>query len=272
MVYDASERSPITVSSLQRLKADGAPITMLTCYDASFGRLLDRCGVECILVGDSLGMVIQGGRDTLAVTLSDMEYHTRIVSRGVSRSLVIADMPFGTYQTSPEDAYKSAVVLMRAGANMVKLEGGEWLAETVSFLTERGVPVCAHIGLMPQSVNTLGGYRVQGRGSSGALLVEDALCLEEAGAKLLVVEAVPSTVARAVTAQLSIPTIGIGAGGATSGQVLVLHDLLGVTFGKRPRFVKNFLDEAESIESAVQNFVAEVKSGRFPGPEHEYSD
>lgn len=272
MVYCAREGSRITVSTLQRLKEDGTPIVMLTCYDASFARLLDRCGVECILIGDSLGMVVQGGSDTLAVTLSDMEYHTRIVSRGVSRSFIVADMPFGTYQTGPEAAYKSAVVLMQAGANMVKVEGGRWLAETVAFLTQRGIPVCAHLGLMPQSVNTLGGYRVQGRGSSGNLLVEEAVGLQEAGAQLLVLEAVPSAVARAVTNRLSIPTIGIGAGGATSGQVLVLHDLLGVTSGRRPRFVKNFMDGAESIESAVQHFVSDVKCRAFPGLEHEYPD
>ena len=267
----AAARKPVTLPRLREMRAKGEPIAMLTCYDASFAGLLDSQGVDCILVGDSLGMVIQGRGDTLPVTIDEMAYHTRCVARGLSTAWLIADLPFGAYQASPEQAFASAVALMQAGAKMVKLEGGAWLAPTVDFLVERGIPVCAHLGLTPQSVHALGGYRVQGRTDEEAeRLLADARALDAAGAAMLVLELVPSTLAERVTKAVGMPTIGIGAGSATSGQVLVLHDMLDVYPGRKPRFVRNFMQGQPSIAAAITAYVAAVKDRSFPGPEHGY--
>ena len=244
---------------------------MLTCYDASFARLLDDCGVDCVLVGDSLGMVIQGHTSTLPVTVLDVEYHVRAVARGTKRAWLIADMPFGSYQGSAQAAFDNAVRLMQAGAQMIKVEGGAWLAPTVEFLASRGVPVCAHLGLTPQSVHALGGYRIQGRTDAAAEhLLGDAMSLQTAGASMLVLELIPASLADRVTRKLTIPTIGIGAGVDCSGQVLVLHDMLDVTPGKKPRFVRNFMADAPDIAAAVRAYVRAVKDRTFPGSEQIY--
>jgi 3-methyl-2-oxobutanoate hydroxymethyltransferase len=263
---------PVTLFELGKMRAEGRKIAMLTCYDASFAALLERAGVDVALIGDSLGNVLQGQKSTLPVTLEQMAYHTECVARGSNRLFVVTDMPFGSYQESPQQAMRNAARLMAAGAQMVKLEGGEYMAETVRFLVERGVPVCAHIGLTPQSVHQLGGYRVQGRGEDGAArLKADALALEQAGAALVVLEMVPASAAADITASLkSTATIGIGAGPDCHGQVLVLHDMLGVYPGKKARFVKNFMAGAASIEEAVAGYVAAVRDGSFPAQEHCY--
>ena len=239
---------------------------MLTCYDATFAGLLDDCGVDCMLVGDSLGMVLQGQASTVPVSLAEMAYHTRCVARGNKTAWLIADLPFGSYQESKEQALRASVELMQAGAQMVKLEGGGWTAETVRFLTDRGIPVCAHLGLTPQSVHALGGYRIQGRDEqAAATLKKHASELAEAGAAMMVLELVPSALAAEVTALLPrLITIGIGAGPDCGGQVLVLHDMLNLTRGKLPRFVRNFMTDAPNIESAIRLYVQEVKAGRFP--------
>ncbi len=266
------DNKPITLTTLGKMRAEGEKIVMLTGYDASFAALLERCGVDVILVGDSLGNVLQGQKTTLPVTMEHMAYHTECVARGCNRPFIVADMPFGSYHESPEQAMRNAARLMAAGAQMIKLEGGEFMAETVRFLVERGVPVCAHIGLTPQSVNQLGGYRVQGRTEEGAArLKADALALEQAGAALMVMEMVPAAVAGEVTRSLqSMATIGIGAGADCDGQVLVLHDLIGVFPGHKARFVKNFMDEAGSIDEAVSRYVEAVRNGSFPAAEHCY--
>jgi len=244
---------------------------MLTCYDASFAALLEAQGVDVLLVGDSLGMVLQGLETTLPVTLDDMIYHTSCVARGAKQTFIISDMPFGTSQVSPQQTFAHAARLMAAGAQMVKLEGGDVMLETVRFLTARGIPVCAHIGLTPQSVHQLGGYRVQGKESAVAQqLLEDAIALERAGAAMIVLELVPAQLAAEITAQLSVPTIGIGAGVACSGQVLVLYDMLDIYPGKKARFVKNYMQGTDSIAGAVKLYVAEVKSGLFPAPENSF--
>ncbi|MFL6718019.1 MAG: 3-methyl-2-oxobutanoate hydroxymethyltransferase [Burkholderiaceae bacterium] len=264
----AGRSKAVTAPALMAMRAAGEKITMLTCYDASFAALMDRCGVEMLLVGDSLGMVSQGHQSTLPVTLADMAYHTASVARGNRTALLVADMPFGTYAT-PEDAFSNAAELMRAGAHMIKLEGGAWLASTVRFLTERAIPVCAHVGLTPQSVHMLGGFKVQGKSVAGAeQMKDDALALQAAGASVLVLEAIPATLGREVTEALAIPTIGIGAGPDCSGQVLVMHDMLGVFPGHKARFVKNFMDGQTSIDAAVKAYVAAVKDGSFPAAEH----
>jgi 3-methyl-2-oxobutanoate hydroxymethyltransferase len=248
----------------------GEKIAMLTCYDASFAALLERAGVDVMLIGDSLGNVLQGHATTLPVTLDDIAYHTACVARGAQRPLIVSDLPFGTYGT-PEDAFASSVKLMRAGAQMVKLEGGAWLADTVRFLVERAVPVCGHIGLTPQSVHAFGGFKVQGRTDAAVeTLKNDAEAIQDAGAQLLVIEAVPAVVAAELTDILAIPTIGIGAGLDCSGQVLVLHDLLGVFPGKRPRFVKDFVSGEASISAGIEAYVRAVKEGLFPEPEHTF--
>ena len=264
----AARSKPVTTHTLQAMRNKGDRISMLTCYDASFATLMERAGVDTVLIGDSLGMVCQGHGSTLPVSLADIAYHTASVARGAGTMLVIADLPFGTYATR-EDAFRNAAVLMQAGAQMVKLEGGAWLADTVGFLTARGIPVCAHIGLTPQSVHQLGGFKVQGKTSDGATqLHADAAALQQAGASLIVIEAVPATLGREVTERLSIPTIGIGAGPDCSGQVLVMHDMLGVFPGHKSRFVRNFMEGADSIEAALAAYVAAVRDGSFPAQEH----
>ncbi|MHB1176141.1 MAG: 3-methyl-2-oxobutanoate hydroxymethyltransferase [Sulfuriferula sp.] len=260
-----------TLTTLQQRAAQGEKLAMLTCYDATFATLLEVAGVDILLVGDSLGMVLQGQSTTLPVSLQDMAYHTAAVARGATHSFIMADLPFGSYQASPAQALQSAALLMAAGAHCVKLEGGAVMAETIAFLTARGIPVCAHIGLLPQSVNALGGYKVQGKTVDAAQqLLADAQQLEQAGACMVLMEAVPATLAQSITASLRVPTIGIGAGPDCSGQVLVLHDMLGISPGKPPRFVKNFMEGAGSIQAAVIAYVAAVRNGRFPGAEHSF--
>ena len=272
MSYLQENSKPVTLFELGKMRAEGRKIVMLTGYDASFAALLERCGVDVILVGDSLGNVVQGQKTTLPVSMEHMVYHTECVARVCNRAFVVSDMPFGSYVESPAQAMRNAARLMAAGAQMVKLEGGAFMAETVRFLVERGVPVCAHIGLTPQSVHQLGGYRVQGRSDEGAaVLKSDALALEQAGAALIVMEMVPAGLAAAISATLtSMATIGIGAGVDCHGQVLVLHDLIGVFHGRRPRFAKNFMEGSASIDEAVSRYVGDVREGRFPGPEHSY--
>jgi 3-methyl-2-oxobutanoate hydroxymethyltransferase len=261
----------ITLTDLHKLRREGGKIAMLTGYDASFAALLENAGVESILVGDSLGIVLQGHDTTLPVSLADMIYHVGCVARGAKRAFLIGDMSFGSYQENAEQAFRSAAQLMAAGAHMVKLEGGATFAPTTEFLVRRGIPVCAHLGLTPQSVHQLGGFRVQGKTADAAKqLIEDALALERSGAGMIVLEAIPAKLAAEVTESLSIPTIGIGAGPDCSGQVLVLHDLLGVFPGKKAKFVRNFMDGAASIQQAVENYVRAVKDGSFPGPEHSF--
>jgi len=265
-----SQRKPVSLPRLRDMRQQGEKITMLTAYDATFAAVADAAGVECILVGDSLGMVCQGLSSTVGVSLETMRHHTECVANGLRRSQAVAwligDLPFGTYQESREQALRSASVLMQAGAHMVKLEGGGWTTETVRFLVERGIPVCAHLGLTPQTVHALGGYRVQGRGDKAAtLLRQQAHELQDAGASMLVLEMVPAAVASALTTELSrCATIGIGAGRDTAGQVLVLHDMLGINLGKMPRFVRNFMDGSGSVRGAIEAYVRAVKDGSFP--------
>jgi 3-methyl-2-oxobutanoate hydroxymethyltransferase len=260
-----NERKPITLHRLRAMHAAGEKMTMLTCYDATFARVLDAAGVEMLLVGDSLGMVLQGRDSTLPVTLEEMAYHTACVARSKGKAWLIADLPFGSYQSSLAQAIDSAARLMQAGAQMIKLEGGGWTVPVVAALVERGIPVCAHLGLTPQSVHALGGWRVQGRDEAAATrLHDDAQALAQAGAAMLVLELVPSAVAADLTKALSMPVIGIGAGPDTSGQVLVLHDMLGLNTGYAPRFVRNFMAEGGSIADAVGRYVAAVKGGSFP--------
>lgn len=264
----AGRSKPITLPALFALREKGEKITMLTAYDASFASLMDMCGVETLLVGDSLGMVCQGHSSTLPVTIDDIAYHTASVARGNKTALLLADMPFGTYAT-PEQAFTNAVNLVQAGAQMVKIEGGTWLVETVKFLVEREIPVCAHLGLTPQSVHRFGGYKVQGKTAEAAKqLKTDALALQAAGASLLILEAIPASLGKEVTDILTMPTIGIGAGPDCSGQVLVMHDFIGVFPGKKARFVKNFMEGQTSIEAAIRAYIREVKEGSFPAPEH----
>ncbi|MDN2716584.1 3-methyl-2-oxobutanoate hydroxymethyltransferase [Janthinobacterium sp. SUN120] len=258
----------VTIHTLATLRAAGEKITMLTCYDASFASLMDRCGVEILLIGDSLGMVCNGHSSTLPVTVAELAYHTASVARGSKSAMIVADLPFGAYGT-PETAYANAVILMQAGAHMIKIEGGAWLAEIVRFLTERGIPICAHIGLTPQFVHQLGGYKVQGKSTESATeLKNDALTLQNAGAAIVLMEAMPSQLGKEVTEMLTIPTIGIGAGPDCSGQVLVMHDMLGVFPGRKARFVRNFMEGAASIDDAVIGYVKAVKNGSFPALEH----
>lgn len=262
----------LTQADLAKLYAAGEKVAMFTCYDASFARLLDGAGVDCLLIGDSLGNVIQGHDTTLPVTVADVAYHTAAVKRGAERAFIIADMPFGSFQESPEAAFRNAVTLMAAGAQMVKLEGGAEMAPTIQFLVSRGIPVCAHVGLTPQSVHALGGYKVQGKGDSAARkLLDDAVAVQHAGATMIVLEAIPAALATEVTAALHIITIGIGAGKDCSGQVMVLHDAFDIPPGKKAKFVRNFMDGASSLHDAASRAVAAVKDGSYPGPEHTYA-
>ena len=262
----------LTQADLAKLHAAGEKVVMFTCYDASFARLLDGAGVEMLLIGDSLGNVIQGHDTTLPVTVADIAYHVAAVKRGSDHPFIIADMPFGSYQEAPAQAFRNAVTLMAAGAQMVKLEGGREMAKTVEFLVDRGIPVCGHVGLTPQSVHALGGYKVQGKGEAAAQrLKDDALALQNAGATMIVLEAIPAVLATEVTALLNIITIGIGAGKDCSGQVMVLHDAFDIPPGKKAKFVRNFMDGATSIADAAARAVAAVKDGSYPGPEHTYS-
>lgn len=258
----------VTVPSLLAMRGAGEKIATLTCYDASFASLMDHCGVDLLLVGDSLGNVLQGHSTTLPVTIADIAYHTACAARGNQTALLVADMPFGSYAT-PQSAFDNAVKLMQAGAQMVKLEGGAWLVDTVKFLTERGVPVFAHLGLTPQAVHQLGGFKVQGKTAESAeRLKADAMALQAAGATLLLLEAIPTALGKEVTEMLAIPTIGIGAGPDCSGQVLVMHDMLDVFPGKKARFVRNFMEGQSSIEGAIRAYIKAVKDESFPAPEH----
>jgi 3-methyl-2-oxobutanoate hydroxymethyltransferase len=266
----ASARKPISLPRLLEMHARGEKLTMLTAYDATFAAVADAAGVECILVGDSLGMVCQGLSSTMGVTLQTMCYHIESVARGLRRAQatawLIGDLPYGSYHESREQALRSAAALMQAGSHMVKLEGGGWTADTVRFLVERGIPVCAHLGLTPQTVHALGGYRVQGKTQeSAALMKRQAHELQDAGAALLVLEMVPAALAAELTQELThCATIGIGAGKDTAGQVLVLHDMLGINLGKMPKFVRNFMTGAPGVKEAMQAYVAAVKNGSFP--------
>ena len=263
-------RKPLSLPRLRAMQSHGEKIAMLTAYDATFAAVADAAGVDCLLVGDSLGMVCQGRAGTVGVSLEAMRYHTECVARGLQRvqgtAWIVADLPFGSYHQSREQALASATVLMQAGAHMVKLEGGGWTTETVRFLVERGVPVCAHLGLTPQTVSALGGYRVQARDEADAArLRTDALALQDAGAAMVVLEMVPALLATGLTAELPrCATIGIGAGAGTAGQVLVMHDMLGIHLGRVPRFVRNFMDGAGSVAEAMRAYVAAVRDGSFP--------
>jgi 3-methyl-2-oxobutanoate hydroxymethyltransferase len=268
MSVHTEDRKSVSVFTLQDMRARGEKIAMLTCYDHCFARVLDEAGVDMLLIGDSLGMVLQGHGSTLPVTLADMVYHTRAVASAKPKAMVVADMPFASYQSSPAQAFESAAALMAAGAQMVKIEGGAWLTPTVEFVRTRGIPVCAHLGLTPQSVHALGGYRVQGRGAAGDPLIQEAIALQNAGADVVLVELIPTPLGERLTQSLRVPTIGIGAGPHTTGQVLVLHDMLNLTPGKKARFVKNYLEQGGSVQAAVRAYVEEVKSGAYPQPQH----
>ncbi|MDE1941993.1 MAG: 3-methyl-2-oxobutanoate hydroxymethyltransferase [Betaproteobacteria bacterium] len=261
-----------SVIDLHAMHARGEKIAMLTCYDSSFARVLENAGVDVLLVGDSLGMVVQGHDSPLPVSVEDVAYHTRCVVRGSQNVFILADMPFGSSQITPQETFRNAAELMRAGAQMVKIEGGKAMAPTIEFLVSRGIPVCAHVGLTPQSVHQVGGFKVQGRDEAAAeRIIEASRVLEAAGASMLLMEAVPRALADRLCDAVSIPTIGIGASPRCSGQVLVIYDMLGLGAYIPPRFVRPFIRETGSIEEAVQLYVAEVKAGRFPGPEHCYS-
>ena len=259
----------ITVNTLNKMKAEGEKIAMLTAYEASFAALMDEAGVDVLLVGDSLGMTVQGRDSTLPVSLNDMCYHTAAVARGSKNAMIVADLPFGAYQQSKEQAFAAAAELMAAGAHMVKLEGGVWMAETTEFLQLRGIPVCAHIGLTPQSVHAFGGYKVQGKGDKAQALL-DAVAHDKAGAAIVLMECVPAELGKQVTQTVSCPTIGIGAGVDCDGQVLVMHDMLGIFPGKTAKFVKNFMAGQPDIQSAVKAYVEAVKNKTFPAAEHSF--
>lgn len=266
-----SQRASISINTLNRMKKRGEKFAALTAYDASFTELISRAGIEVLLVGDSLGMVLQGHDSTLPVTLDDMVYHMNCVRRGNQGSLIMADLPFMSY-ASESQSLESAADLMRAGAHVVKLEGGAWLAESTRLLTERGIPVCAHMGLTPQSINRLGGYRVQGRDPDKAhSMIEEAVILQDSGASIILLECVPVNLGQEITERLEVPVIGIGAGPATDGQIMVMHDLLGATPSsiKLPKFVKNFMVEStDGISGAFTAYAEAVRSGAFPAPEH----
>lgn len=256
----------MNLQTLLEMKQRGEKIAVLTCYDASFAKLQEAAGVEVLLVGDSLGMVLHGSSDTLGVTMQDMLYHTDCVSAHVTSSVIVSDMPYGSEQT-PDQALENAIQLMDAGAHMVKLEGNK--TEIVHHLVQHGIPVCGHLGFTPQSVHQLGGYKVQGKDEvSAQKMLDDALALQDAGMGLLVLEMIPASLGKQISQALRIPTIGIGAGPDCDGQVLVLHDMLGIYPGRTPRFARNFLQGADSVQTALANYVAAVKNGTFPAPEH----
>ncbi|MEN8168883.1 MAG: 3-methyl-2-oxobutanoate hydroxymethyltransferase [Pseudomonadota bacterium] len=262
---------PITVSTLQQMKQRGEKFAVLTAYDASFAQLIDEAGVEVLLVGDSLGMVVQGQGSTIPVSMDEMVYHSSLVARATKKALVITDMPFMSYATTELALNNAARLMKEGGAQMVKLEGGELRLEAVRRLAENGIPVCAHLGLLPQSVHKLGGYRIQGREETVAeQMLADAQALQQAGADLLVLECVPRALAKRITESLIIPVIGIGAGADTDGQVLVLYDMLGITPGKRPSFSHDFLAEAGSVRAAIEAYATQVKAGTFPTRQHDF--
>jgi len=265
---NGAPRKAVTVSALYEMRTRGEKIAALTCYDASFASLMNDCGVDLLLVGDSLGNVVQGQRTTLPVTIDEIAYHTQCVARGNRTALLAADMPFGTYGNA-DMAFANAVKLMQAGAHMVKLEGGTWLAPIVAHLTNRGIPVFGHVGLMPQFVHALGGFKVQGKTQDGVgRMKADAKAVEDAGASLLLIEAIPASVGAELTDVSNMPTIGIGAGPSCSGQILVMHDMLGVFPGKKARFVRNFMDGEASIAEAICAYIKAVKDNSFPAQEH----
>ncbi|WP_330543539.1 3-methyl-2-oxobutanoate hydroxymethyltransferase [Aeromonas hydrophila] len=260
--------SKITTTNLLKMKQEGQRITAITAYDATFAKLFDDEGAHVLLIGDSLGMVLQGGQDTLGVSMDEMVYHTRCVVRGTTNALVVTDMPFMSYAT-PEQTYQNAARLMAAGARMVKMEGGDWLCDSIRHLTRNGVPVCGHLGLTPQSVHVFGGFKVQGRDEFQAQeIYRQALELQASGIQLLVLECVPTSLAERISKALRIPVIGIGAGPATDGQILVMHDAFGITSGYVPKFTKNFLAETGDMRAAIRLYVKQVSEGTFPGPEH----
>lgn len=261
---------PVTTAQLQKLKQEHKKFATITAYDATFAHIFDEAGISAILIGDSLGMTVKGEDSTLGVTVDDVAYHTKCVRKGVTNALVIADMPFMSY-FDPKSACQTAQTLMAAGANIVKLEGGAHLSETIRTLVQNGAPVCAHLGLTPQSVNVFGGYKIQGRGEHKAeLLRKDALAVQEAGASMLVLECVPRDLATAITSELSIPVIGIGAGNGTDGQILVMHDALGFTCGHTPKFARNFLKETGDVSAAIKKYIAEVEAGIYPDNTHSF--
>ena len=266
------DQPPVNVSTLRKMKAAKEPIACLTAYDASFAVLADQAAADLVLVGDSLGMVVQGHDTTVPVTVDDMIYHSRLVARGLSRAFLLTDMPFMSY-TSPDQALDNAVRLMQEGAAMmVKLEGGASQVAIVEHLTRHDIPVCAHIGLKPQSVHKIGGFKVQGRDTDQARqMIDDAVALQEAGADIVLLECVPNEVGKAVTSSLEVPVIGIGAGPHVDGQILVLYDVLGITQGRMPRFVKNFMNDSNSIGESLQHYVQAVKERSYPAPEHCFS-
>ena len=267
---DSALTKPVTINTLYKLKSNNEKFVVISLYDAHMAAMAQKCGVEVVLIGDSLGMTVLGYDSTIPVTMEQMIYHVEAVARGNKKSHIVGDLPFMTYAT-PEDALRNCARIMQAGAHMVKLEGGAWLAETVSMLAERGIPVCAHLGLTPQSVNKFGGFRVQGRSQEDAdKILADAKLLADAGADLLVLECVPAELGAAITRSIPIPTIGIGAGRDTDAQVLVINDILGLT-EQPPKFSKNFLLEARDIPGAMQKYVADVKAGIFPGDDNIFS-
>lgn len=269
MYQEQPSRKQVTISTLAKMKHEGKKFAVLTAYDASFAALLDAAGVEVVLVGDSLGMVVQGQRTTVPVTMDEMVYHTRNAARGISTALLMADMPFASYVTVEQGVRNAARLMQEGSAHMVKLEGGAVLAETVRQLSRNGIPVCAHLGLLPQTVHKLSGYKVQGREEAAAQqIIDEALALQDAGADVALVECIPAELGTRLAKALDIPLIGIGAGPGCDAQVLVSYDMLGITLGRRPRFSKNFMTGHDSLQAAVAAYVAAVKNGEFPGSEH----
>jgi len=264
--------SKVTVATLKKMKQAGEKFACLTAYDASFAQLLEAAGVDVLLVGDSLGMVIQGQETTLPVSVNDMIYHTQAVKRGSRSAMIMTDMPFMSYRSETQALENAGRMLKEGGAHIVKLEGGAAFIPVIEQLTRHGIPVCGHLGLLPQSVNKMGGYKVQGMDAQSAKsIVDDAKALEQAGCDIMLLECVPMQLAKQVTESLAIPVIGIGAGPFCDGQVLVLHDMLGITPGKRPRFTHDFLNESGSVTAAIEAYVKAVKSGAFPQEQHSYS-